>query len=469
MFDWKITNARIVDYKNQWDFFGEMGFENGRIAAIGPAIEPAKKTYDAQEKLVIPGVIDAHMHASSWAGGPGSYRMMAAAGVTSALEMAGPVQSVKEFVASKGCGMNIGCLEMICTGYNVEHDDPSKTVLSQLMDRALQSGAYGVKFLGGHFPLTPHATSDLIALGAEKQVYVGIHAGTTKKGSNIEGVEEIFELAQGHPFHLAHVNAYCRGNVRPLWEECRRAAELLETHPEVDSESYLSPINGTCAKCIDGIPIDHVTKTCLAKAGYPVTEQGLEKAIADGYGRINVVADGITYLGGVEEGQRFWREKKTDTFISFPVNPGLSRFFFATQKRANDRFVVDAFCTDGGGIPRNVIIANGLSLVKFGALSLPEFVLKSSFAAASLLGLTSKGHLSVGADADVTVIDWDKQAAVASFIGGEPALWDGKVIARPGRMFCSQEGEKSLAAAGIRPIVICDYHERLAQRKAVRQ
>lgn len=469
MLDWKITHAHLVDYKNNLDFVGEIGFAGDKIAEIGPTISPAAKTLDANGALVIPGVIDAHMHASAWAGGPGSYRMMAAAGVTSALEMAGPVESVKKFVQGQGCGLTIGCLEMICTGYNVPTDDPSRGDIAALMDKALSDGAYGVKLLGGHFPLTPRATRDLIALGDERRVYVGIHSGTTQKGSNIEGVEETFELAEGRPFHLAHLNAYCRGNVRPLLEECRRAAELLESHPEVDSESYLSPINGTCARCENGLPVDHVTKTCLTKAGYPVTEAGVEKAIRDGYGRVNVVADGITYLGDPEEGLAFWKQKKTDTFISFPVNPGLSRFFFATQKRTNGRYVVDAFCTDGGGIPRNVIVANGLSLVKFGAMTLKEFVLKSSYAAATLLGLTNKGHLSVGADADVTVIDFDRQAAVASFIAGTPALWEGKVVARPGRMFTSSTGEKAIRAAGIEPVVIADYAERLAQRKSTRK
>ncbi len=62
----------------------------------------------------------------------------------------------------------------------------------------------------------------------------------------------------------------------------------------------------------------------------------------------------------------------------FSVNPSASRFLLATARRNNGTFVVDSFSTDGGCYPRNVIVEKGLLLVKFGALSLPEFVVKSS-------------------------------------------------------------------------------------------
>ena len=50
----------------------------------------------------------------------------------------------------------------------------------------------------------------------------------------------------------------------------------------------------------------------------------------------------------------------------------------AQAKRPDGTFVVDAISTDGGCIPRNVTLSVGLSLVKFGALTLSEFVVKTS-------------------------------------------------------------------------------------------
>lgn len=112
--------------------------------------------------------------------------------------------------------------------------------------------------------------------------------------------------------------------------------------------------------------------------------------------------------------------------MSFEVNPALPRFFFATQKRKDGKhFLVDAFCTDGGGIPRNVIISSGFSLVKLGALSLQEFVFKSSYSATRLYGLKNKGHFSPGADADITIIDFERQKPIHSFVEGKEVLVDG--------------------------------------------
>ena len=109
-----------------------------------------------------------------------------------------------------------------------------------------------------------------------------------------------------------------------------------------------------------------------------------------------------------------------DVPVSFKVNPALSRFYFATQKKQDGTFLVNSFCTDGGGIPRNVILKNGLLLVDFGALTLQEFVLKSSYETACRLGLTSKGHFSAGADADITIADPVSREAVSTFISGQP-------------------------------------------------
>lgn len=82
----------------------------------------------------------------------------------------------------------------------------------------------------------------------------------------------------------------------------------------------------------------------------------------------------------------------------------MNRFLLATAKRADGSFVVDSFSTDGGCYPRNVIVENGLLLVKFGVLSLMEYAVKASLNGARTLSLANKGHLSVGADADISIL-----------------------------------------------------------------
>lgn len=90
MFDLIIHNGRVVDYKNHLDQVTDIAVKDGRIASIGTALGKAKSHLDAKNLLVIPGIVDSHMHASSWLGGPDSLKMLALAGVTTAIEMAGP-------------------------------------------------------------------------------------------------------------------------------------------------------------------------------------------------------------------------------------------------------------------------------------------------------------------------------------------------------------------------------------------
>lgn len=57
--------------------------------------------------------------------------------------------------------------------------------------------------------------------------------------------------------------------------------------------------------------------------------------------------------------------------------------------------------------------------MKLDVLSLPEFVQKTSLNPARMLRLKNKGHLSVGADADITVYDYATQTPKASFVAGQ--------------------------------------------------
>jgi hypothetical protein len=115
---------------------------------------------------------------------------------------------------------------------------------------------------------------------------------------------------------------------------------------------------------------------------------------------------------------------------------------------------VDCIGTDGGGIPRNVIVSMGLSLVKLQALSLEEFVVKTSRNPAKILSLQNKGHLSEGADADVTVVDLERQRPVAVICNGSVIMYKGFVCGKGARFITTPEGKADVSAAGLEPLVI---------------
>jgi hypothetical protein len=339
-------------------------------------------------------------------------------------------------------------------GHTVRDTDPPAAELEAVVDSALSRGAIGVKLLGGHYPLTPEATARAMEVANRRCAYVAFHAGTLEKGSNIEGFLQSVELAAGHAVHMAHINSYCRGSVRPYMAETEEAIAALERHPNIRSESYLSPLNGTSAKCSNGVPESRVTQHCLGLRGFAATEAGMQEAILAGWAQINIEAGGKVGLGIGTAAVEYWRQRGTDATVSFSVNPPEPRVRLATARRKTGGFAVDCISTDGGGIPRNVIVDLGLSLVRLGALSMAEFVQKASWNPARILGLTTKGHLGLGADADITVLDLTRQEAVLGVANGRIIMVRGHVCGRGSAIATTTAGRQAVEQQGLRPIVV---------------
>jgi predicted amidohydrolase len=150
----------------------------------------------------------------------------------------------------------------------------------------------------------------------------------------------------------------------------------------------------------------------------------------------------------------FLRGRGSDATVSFRVNPPEPRLRLATAKRPDGEFVVDCISTDGGGIPRNVIVEMGLTLVNLQALTLSEFVRKTSTNPARVLGLANKGRLAVGSDADITVLDLAARKAILSLANGAVIMYHGYVCGRGGRMITTAAGRAAVDAAGLTPIVV---------------
>ncbi|HWU41378.1 MAG TPA: hypothetical protein VN203_27295, partial [Candidatus Acidoferrum sp.] len=276
-----LKNGMVVDPATGRQGILDVAVAGGKIAHVTPDIDPtrAEELFDVRGYHVVPGVIDLHMHASSWLGGKWAQKMMAEVGVTTALDMSGPVDSVMNIAREHGVGVNIACIQSIRPGHTVRDTNPCRQELHTAVETALQQGAIGIKLLGGHYPLTPDATASAIEVANRHQAYIAFHAGTLEKGSNIDGFLQAAELAGGHAIHMAHINSYCRGATRPYMQETEEAIAALEQHPNIRSESYLSPLNGTSAKCAARVPESRVTRHCLETGGFAPTEAGLEEAI----------------------------------------------------------------------------------------------------------------------------------------------------------------------------------------------
>ena len=461
-----LMNGTVIDPANQRNGVMDIAVADNKIANIAKEIDPtlAMDCFDATGKFILPGIIDLHVHASAWLGGKFGHKMMALAGITTALDMSGPIDSVLDIARDYGVGLNVACLQYVRPGHTVKGTNPGKSQLMDLLQDSLKKGACGLKILGGHYPLSPEATARTIEVAYQNNAYLAFHAGSLETKSNIEGFHEATALIRDFPVHLAHINSYCRGAVRPYTVETEEAIETLKQHPNICSESYLSPVNGTSAKCALGIPESQVTMTCLEIGGFHATEQGLEEAIMSCWAQINIESGGQIILATGKKAVEWWRQHDTDTTVSFKVNPEIPKLRLASAKRDSGNFVVDCISTDGGGIPRNVTVEMGLSLVKLQVLRMDDFAIKTSMNPAKILGLKHKGHLGIGADADISVLDFETQKPVFSMANGEVVMWNGFVCGRGTRIITTPAGRKCVEAKGLRSSVIDPVETPLCRR-----
>lgn len=457
MWDLLLKGATVVDPLNKNECVMDVAIEDGRIAEVGHDLPggSARVVEDYTGKILQAGIVDSHVHLGEMWGSPFGFKMLAMAGVTTALDMAGPLDNVLKNIPTYGSGINTAILQFASPPFTFRNNEPTKEEMQELIETSMREGALGVKLLGGHYPLKPAVSSLLIKTALEHGAYIAWHAGTSEHGSNIEGMREAVELSQGNFLHLAHINAYCRGAIRPEVEETKEAIELLLANPHIHCESYISPMNGTRLTCSeDGQVQSKVTGNCLRKFGFTTDREGIQQAFKANKVYAVYDAGGYSDLVTGDEGLKLWLDNNSDVGGSFNVNPPLPRVWLAQAKRDDGSFVVDAISTDGGCIPRNVILEQGLSLVKLGILSLSEFAAKTSLNPARMLRLHNKGHLSVGADADITIYDYATQKAVATFVKGKTVFKDGKVYGTGGTVICTERGRAAVEAMGIGTIVV---------------
>jgi len=444
-----LRNAWVVDPVNRVSGLRDLAIEDGAVVEVGEGL-PAKAVIeqDCRGRTVLPGVIDMHVHVTKGLGGHNGYRMIARTGVTTAVDFAGPIADICENLPQLGCGMNLACVDSLLPE-NAGHN-PGPGEVSAFYDSTLEQGSLGAKILGGHFPLTPDASRLAIEAANQRHVMVAFHAGTTHHRSDIYGMREAIELAEGNRMLLAHINAYCRGKHYPYLEELQMAFAMLRENPNIISDSHLASMNGTVGYCAYGLPHDVITTNCLELFGRPATEQGLAEAILDGLVRVQAETGGENVLLEREEGHRYWREHGTQTMVSFPANiPAVGIACVLERFKLGGDFLIQMTSTDGGGIPRNNLIGRMLNLYHLGYLSLEEVVLKTAVNPAAAFGFTQKGHLGVGAHADITVLDKGRYQAVQSFARGKEIMRNGEITGSGGCLMVTECGADHARKQGL--------------------
>lgn len=459
MYNLIIKGGTVIDSQNHINGKFDIGVIDGKVAEISPEIDPnlGRRILNVKGKVVLPGIIDMHIHTGfTGKGGRVAMTMAVKAGTVTAMDCAGPLHEFYDFSINNGTGMNMICLQMIRPGWNVRGVEPFENEIENLIDKSLDDGALGMKLLGGHYPMTMEATQRVVEVANKKKAYVAFHVGTTENGvGNFNSFKDAIKISEGLSMDLVHVNSYCRGQILgdPVIETLE-ALSIIEAHPNIFSESYLAVFSGTPVKCTNGELESNGPKNSLSMGGYEGNERGLRKAILDGWA--SVVAqrgDENVRLTG-QEGIEHFESEGTDVTGTFPVTPASTRFLLATQKGKSGRFIIDAIATDGGSIPRNFIVEKGTALVRMDMLTWEEFITKTSLNPARIFGFKDKGHLGIGADADITVLEGTSGRAYSAINGGKIIMIDGVVVGNGTIIITTERGVKAVEEQGLNAKVV---------------
>lgn len=414
-----IAGGTVLDHASGSPAAADVGIAGGRIEELaepGTLGRGTAGTIDAAGRLVLPGLVDLHVHLSKHNAGAAGHGMLARAGVTTALDLTGPAEETLGIATTHGSGLTIGVVEALRPGVHLP-ERPTRARIRDALAAVTASGAIGVK-LHVDSGWGPEETAAIIAEAGEARLWVAAHCGTTATASDLTGLAETLELAEGRPLQIAHVNSYCRGDVDDPAAEAARAVELLRAAPNAVGESYLDRFNATWGECAGGTPVNARLGGWLARAGYEPAEAGVVAAIAAGWAGVVAERAGAAEIVAGPEGVELYRAAGTRIALCLPVNPAVSRVALAASKDAAGCFDVAALATDGGGLPRNTTLAAGLALVELGFLTLPELVAKASTVPARLLGLAGKGWIGAGADADLAIVDPRTRTVTATVAGG---------------------------------------------------
>ena len=434
-----IYGGRVIDPANRVDGMLNLLIEEGKILWAGTGMPDADRKIDATGKIVTPGFIDIHMHEDPVAQGhiaQDIFLMMLRMGVTTAV--------------GGNCGINV--------------DHPGDYL--DLVDR--EGAAVNVALLAGHEYFRK-------AAGAED-----IYAGSTEeqKQAMADGIRKALDRGcVGVSFGLRYVPGADKDEFFRAAECCRASGKLITSHVRDDADGIFDAIDEFCAAGVEyGLPVQishigsmggfgqmeavlqqidsyklnglDIAMDCYpyfafsTRIGTPTYDPGWLERYHCGY-------DVLEFCEGKYKGQRATKETFEEIRRDFPSCITVCHVMKETDIRLAYRHPAvmvgsDGLMSNGQGHPR----AAG-SFPRFlrefagkGDMTLYEAVAKITTDPARRLGLTAKGRLNVGADADITVFDFAAIQDKATFaqpnlppdgieyvlLGGEIVLEKGKIL-----------------------------------------
>ena len=412
-----IYGGHVIDPANRVDGQLNILVEDGKIAWVGRALPQADEAIDATGKIVTPGFIDIHLHEDPVAEGkiqPCIFNMMLKQGVTTAV--------------GGNCGINVW--------------DPG-----EYLDMVDRDGApVNVALFAGHEYFRKAAGATDIYAGSteeEKQKMAADIRAALDKG------------CVGVSFGLRYVPGADKEEFFRAAQCCAGSKKIIASHVRDDADGIFDAIDEFCAAGVAyGVPvqISHIGSMGgfgqmedvlrqidsyrlngldIALDCYPYfafsTRLGTPTYDPGWLERYNCGYDVLEYCEGPYKGQRATAETFAELRRDFPECITVCYVMKEEDIRLAFRHPAVMLASDGlvnngqghpraaGSFPRFLA-----EFARKGTVSLYQAIEKMTAMPASRLGLTNKGRLNVGADADITIFDFEKIRDGATF--AEPAL-----------------------------------------------
>ena len=125
-----LAGGTVADPLNGGVRKADIAISEGRIAKVSEEIprSRARESIDVEGYLVFPGLVDCHVHIGSTGKVDRSvgHRMLARAGVTTAIDFGTTVEGSISGILANGAGLSVGGLFPLIPGITLRGPDPTK-------------------------------------------------------------------------------------------------------------------------------------------------------------------------------------------------------------------------------------------------------------------------------------------------------------------------------------------------------
>lgn len=477
MYDLLIKNGTIINGTGSPAFYGDVAVSCGKIVRIGKGLEGAKTVIDATGLTVTPGFIDSHAHSeNAILEYPGLIEKIEQGITTSIAGQCGSAPAPLSRDADPAKATQLGAygksseiyrtfatfldtVKAVPTGSNtatlVGHGTLRKAVMGMdnreptteemekmkaLLAEGLEHGALGISFGLFYAPGAYASTKEAVALAKVAGEYHGIVAAHIRDEGDklIESVEEFLFIIResGARGVISHHKAMDRPNWGKVHTTLRMIdqanAEGLEVYCDV--YPYTAYNTSLSAVFLPAEALAHGARNVLRdpEQRAKIKEWNLKRRTGDlSWVQVTTCTNFPQYMGkrvpeiardmGVDD-----YEAVFELIAGSETSPNASYFAMCEEDvetvMAHPRAMI---CTDSG-VARHLTVYHprlrgtfprvlGHYVRERKVVSLPEMIRKVTSMPASVYGLSTKGLLWEGMDADICIFNADKICDKAEF------------------------------------------------------